>query len=476
MTALGDDGPVVIVGAGLAGTVLALYLARRGIEVELHESRPDLRRADVDGNRSINLALAKRGKVALGDIGVLDQVDGIVIPMAGRIVHAGGEVTTQPYGNNGEVIDSVSRTDLNAILLDAAEATGLINVHFDQHLQTLDVDGRTATFSPYRNPSAATTVPFGNLLAVDGATSSARPLILAANGGTATIEPLEHGYKELEIPPSPGGGFRLEEGGLHIWPRGELMLIALANPEGDFTATLFMPHRGTTEGMPHRGSTGGTAEGSRAGFEDLDDPAAVTAFFERHFDDVIDLIGAEELQRQWAANPVGDLATVRVDRWALDERAVLLGDAAHAIVPFHGQGMNAGMESCRLLDRAIAAHPDDTEAAFAAFAAGRKPDADAIADMALDNYIEMRSDVIDPDYLLRRDLALTLEERFPDRIAARYGMVMFTTMPYAEVVARNERQQDVFRTLIDGAGSLDDIDWAKAEQLVDDLGPLPDWI
>ncbi|MEM9788813.1 MAG: NAD(P)/FAD-dependent oxidoreductase [Planctomycetota bacterium] len=464
MTALGDDGPVVIVGAGLAGTVLALYLARRGVDVELYESRPDLRRAEFDGNRSINLALATRGKVALEEVGVLDQVADIVIPMAGRIVHADGEVTTQPYGNDGQVIDSVSRSDLNAILLDAAEATGRIAVHFDRHLQALDLDRRTATFSPYREPTAATTVPFGNVLAVDGATSSARPLILAANGGTATVEPLEHGYKELEIPPAVDGGFRLEEGGLHIWPRGELMLIALANPEGDFTATLFMPHRGAPD------------RGARDGFDAVDDPEAVTAFFERHFPDVIGLIGAEELQRQWRTNPVGDLATVRVDRWALDERAVLVGDAAHAIVPFHGQGMNAGMESCRLLDRAIAAHPDDTATAFATFAAGRRPDADAIADMAIDNYVEMRSDVMDPDYLLRRDLALALEERFPDRIAARYGMVTFTTMPYAEVVARNERQQEVFRTLIDTATDLDDVDWARAERLVDDLGPLPSWI
>ncbi|MEL7209263.1 MAG: FAD-dependent monooxygenase, partial [Actinomycetota bacterium] len=298
MTALGDDGPVVLVGAGLAGVVLALYLARRGIDVELYESRPDLRRGAVEGNRSINLALATRGKVALDEVGVLDRVDGIVIPMAGRIVHAGGTVTNQPYGTRGEVIDSVSRSDLNAILLDAAEATGRVRLHFDRHLRTLDFDRRRATFSPYRTPTDEHAVDFGTLLAVDGATSSVRPLLMAANGGHTSIEPLAHGYKELEIPPAPGGGFRLDPNGLHIWPRGDLMLIALANPEGDFTATLFMPHDGPQ------------------GFAALDDPAAVSAFFAEHFDDVVPLIG--DLQQQFAANPVGDLATVRVSGWSLD--------------------------------------------------------------------------------------------------------------------------------------------------------------
>ncbi|MEL7157442.1 MAG: FAD-dependent monooxygenase, partial [Actinomycetota bacterium] len=193
-----------------------------------------------------------------------------------------------------------------------------------------------------------------------------------------------------------------------------------------------------------------------------------------HFDDVVPLIG--DLQQQFAENPVGDLATVRVSGWSLDERALLVGDAAHAIVPFHGQGMNLGMESCRLLNRALDDHPGDKGAAFAAFERDRKPDADAIADMALDNYVEMRADVIDPDYVLRRALALELEERFPDRVAARYGMVMFTTMPYADVVRRHQRQQEVFRTLVDGVTGLDEIDWARAEQLVSELGPLPPWI
>jgi kynurenine 3-monooxygenase len=453
---LSDRHPLMVVGAGPAGALVALYLARAGHEVEVYESRPDLRRMRLDAGRSINLALATRGLVPLTELGVAEPVDAIAVPMAGRWVHAGGTVELQPYGLHDEVIHSVSRPDLNAILLDAAEATGRVRFHFDHHCRSVDFDAGLATFSSYDDPVATTEAPFGTLFGCDGAASVVRRHLLAANGGEVSIEPLDHGYKELTIPPAPGGGFRLDPNGLHIWPRGELMLIALANPEGDFTTTLFMPHRGPTDS-----------------FEALSSAERVVEFFATHFPDAGQHL--DDLTEQFFTNPTGDLATVRTRGWCLDHRAVILGDAAHGIVPFHGQGMNLAMESARLLDRFLGAHPNDVAAAFAAFEANRKPDAEAIADMALDNYLEMRAGVVDPGYVLRRSLALELERRFPQRVAARYGMVMFTTMPYAEVKARNERQQAIFARLTERVTSLDDIDWTAAEELVEELGPLPRW-
>jgi len=233
------------------------------------------------------------------------------------------------------------------------------------------------------------------------------------------------------------------------------MLIALANPEGDFTVTLFMPNTGPDS------------------FETLVDADAIEAFFTKWFPDFAPLV--PDLAQQFLTNPTGSLATVRTTGWSVDDRALLVGDAAHAIVPFHGQGMNLAMESCRLLDRELRRSPDDIAAAFASFEANRKPDADAIADMALENYVEMRAGVIDPAYLLARELALELERRHPDRVAARYGMVMFTTMPYGAVKERAERQKEVYTALTTDITALDDVDFELAARLVDQLGPLPEW-
>lgn len=463
MTALGDAGPVTIVGAGQAGSLLALYLARRGHHVEVYESRPDLRRVDIDAGRSINLALATRGLVPLRAMGVETQVRAITVPLGGRMIHAEGvdghpgAVSFQPYGSSAdEVIESVSRSDLNAILFDAAEATGRVKIHFEHYCHRVDLDRRTLVVGPYATPSTAREVDFGTLFACDGAGSEARDAIVAASGGSIRNEPLDHGYKELTIPAGPDGEFLLDPNALHIWPRRDFMLIALANPEGDFTVTLFMRNAGASES-----------------FASLDTTEAVTRFFAREFPDFVALV--PNLTDQFAQNPVGTLSTVRVNGWSVDDRAVLVGDAAHAIVPFHGQGMNLAMESCRLLDEELERTPNDVAAAFASFEKRRKPDAEAIADMALDNYVEMRSAVLDPEYLLRRQLALDLETRHPDRIAARYGMVMFTTMPYAEVAARNQQQQAVFTELTKGITSISEVDFDRAAVLVEQLGPLPQW-
>lgn len=454
MNVLGGRGPTVVVGAGPAGALMAIYLARQGCDVTVYEARPDIRRVAIPAGRSINLALATRGIVPLTEVGVIEQVDEITIPMRGRMVHpAEGEPVLQPYGTQShEVIHSVSRRGLNGILLDAAEATGRITIDFESAVRSVDLDaGTLAVAGP---DGVERTEAFGTVFGADGAGSEIRRAIVAANGGTAEVDWLDHGYKELEIPPADGGGFRLDPHALHIWPRGEFMLIALANPEGDFTATLFAPN----EGDP--------------GFASLADPETVSLFFKREFPDLIRMV--PDLVEQFFANPAGRLATMRCSGWSVDGRAALVGDSAHAIVPFHGQGMNLAMESARALDRHLRDRPDDVAAAFASFEAERKPNADAIADMALDNYVEMRAGVVDPGYVIRRELALELQRRHPDRLSPRYNMVMFSTMPYAEAAARAARQAEILDELAAGRASLVEVEWGRAAELVAELPPQPD--
>ena len=441
------NSPIVVVGAGPAGSLLSVYLARQGHDVTVYESRADLRRHDVDSGRSINLALATRGIVPLIDVGVIEQVDAITIPMRGRIVHAVGDPTPdlQPYGSKAhEVIHSVSRSDLNSILLDAAEATGRVRFEFDKRLETVDFESSRLRFDD------GTTAPFGVVFGTDGAGSQVRFAIEEQQACSSDTEWLDHSYKELTLPPGDDGGHRLDPNGLHIWPRGEFMLIALANPQGDFTVTLFAP----TET-----------------FTSLTTSDEIQAFFESQFPDFAELV--PDLAEQFIENPTGALGTLRATGWSFGDRAVLVGDAAHAIVPFHGQGMNAAMESVRALDRHLLATPGDVAGAFRRFEAERKPDSDAIAEMALDNYVEMRAGVVDPDYLAKRTLALELEQRHPAHLSPRYNMVMFSTMPYAEARARAARQAEIIAAAI-ADPSIDVDALVAALPVLPELDPLAD--
>ncbi len=431
----------VVVGAGQAGALLAIYLARQGHQVTVYERRPDLRRTDIDSGRSINLALATRGIVPLIEVEVIDRVDAITIPMRGRMVHPddSSAPVLQPYGSKDhEVIHSVSRSDLNGILLDAAEATGQVRIVFDTAVESVDFDASTLGLSD------GSTAPFGVVFGADGAGSPVRQALADLGSCNFETEWLDHDYKELTLPPSSAGSHQLDPNALHIWPRGEFMVIALANPEGDFTVTLFAP---------------------KATFAELTSTGAVEAFFDRHFGQFATLV--PDLAEQFDENPTGRLGTMRATGWSHRDRAVLVGDAAHAIVPFHGQGMNLAMESVRALDRHLRRCPDDLSAAFAAFEAERKPNAEAIADMALDNYVEMRAGVVDPQYQAKRALALELEERHPQHLSPRYNMVMFSTMPYAEAKARAATQAEVIAAVL--ADPSVDVD-----ALVTGLAPLPE--
>lgn len=444
-----------IIGAGLVGSLLATLLAQRGFDVEVFERRPDPRVHGFLGGRSINLALAERGLNALRNAGLADAVLAQAVMMRGRMVHPlDAAANLQRYGlDDSEVIRSVSRGNLNILLLDAAERAGA-KLHFDAALA--EADFANATITLVGHDGASRTHPCGLLLGCDGAGSALRAAMAKAIDLGERVEPLGHGYKELEIL-SPGAGtFAIEPHALHIWPRGHYMCIALPNTEGNFTVTLFLP-----------------SEGAYPSFATLPDTAAARRFFEAQFPDALALMPT--FDADWNTHPVGQLATLYLDRWRLGGRAVLLGDAAHAIVPFHGQGMNAGFEDAAELAALLAADSNDAAAVFAEFESRRKPNANAIAAMSLANYIEMRDGVADPHYLLKRELAAALTERAAGHFMSRYRMVSFTSIPYATCVARDREQTAVMESILEGHDKLDDIDLAAAAlHLRQALPPLPE--
>lgn len=445
MTAASDD--ISIIGAGLAGTLLSVLLAQRGHPVTLYERLPDMRRENIPAGRSINLALAERGIAALEAAGVMQQVLPLLIPMEGRLLHApDGTLTFVAYGQREhEVILSVSRPGLNRLLLDAAQAAG-VDIRF-RH-SSVDVDfERGHVLMRDEATSANYELPLRRVIAADGAGSPIRRALATCPGVRASEEMLEHDYKELSLPADPYGNHRLHKNALHIWPRGGFMLIALPNLDGSFTLTLFLPRRGPDS------------------FESLHDDASVNAFFARHFPDVTTLV--PDLARQFFAHPTGVMGTVRCSRWAVDDALLLIGDAAHAMTPFHGQGMNCAFEDCRELDELVRRH-DNWHEAFAAFERNRRPNADAIATMALENYQEMRDTVRHPGFQLQKLLSLELERRFPDRFVPRYSMVMFhDEIPYALAYERGATQNTILDELTRNATTLDQIDFSLAAELIE---------
>jgi kynurenine 3-monooxygenase len=434
---------ISIVGAGLAGALLALLMARRGLAVTLYERRADPRQSQPERGRSINLALAARGIRALERAGIMDQVQPLLIPMRGRMVHERGAATLQPYGQRAdEVIWSVGRGDLNRVLIEAARTHPGVQVHFEHTCLGVDLQrGQLRLHEPAREHS----VPLAPLIATDGAGSAVRASLAATGVIRSREEWLDHDYKELTVTAAAAAGTLLREA-LHIWPRGGFMLIALPNTDGSFTATLFL---------------------ARASFAALNSSAAVTDFFREHFADALPLL--PDLGAQFRAHPQGQLGTVRCAPWHVSGQVLLLGDAAHAIVPFHGQGMNAAFEDCAVLDALLDQH-DDWETCFAAFEQARRENADAIARMALENYTEMRDAVRDATYLRRKGFAMTLERSFPDRFIPRYSMVMFhPEIPYAEALRRGALQTQLLQELDPGPDSQ--LDLAQAGKLLSERLP-----
>ncbi|RKS73356.1 kynurenine 3-monooxygenase [Actinomadura pelletieri DSM 43383] len=419
---MADDGRrVAIVGAGLAGCLLAVLLGRRGVPVTVYERRPDPRIAGAERGRSINLAISARGLAALEQVGLRDQALKQALPMHGRMVHprSGGR-NFQPYSADGErAINSISRAELNRALLDTAEATTGVTLRFSQRVTGVDADAGAILLD------GADTEPADVVLAGDGAYSAVRRSLDL----NEDADFLEHGYKELTVPPKDGE-FALDPDALHIWPRGTSMMIALPNLDRSFTCTLFWP---------------------KGDFTALGTPEEVTAYFERHYPDVAGLM--PDLVDDYEHNPVGSLVTVRCRPWTrFGEGAAvaLLGDAAHAIVPFFGQGANCAFEDCIEIDRCLTETDGDWRRALSLYQERRKPNTDAIAEMALDNFIEMRDRVSSPVYRAKQAATHALERRLAGRYVSRYELVSFSTMPYAEIPARISRQNRILAATVAG--------------------------
>jgi kynurenine 3-monooxygenase len=434
-----------IVGAGPTGSLLAILLQRRGLEIELCESRADPREARAAAGRSINLALADRGIHALKIAGVFDKLAPALLPMRGRLIHYENRDTAfQRYGQKpNEEIYSVSRHRLNQTLIEMAAELPGIHLHFQHRFESADFAARTAAIRDLQLDRVIT-VPMQPLLATDGAGSLMRREMSAQQFIQAHETDLEHGYKELSIPAGPAGSFRMTNDALHIWPRGNYMLIALPNDDGSFTATLFLPKRGPLS------------------FESLREAKTVDEFLSHTFPDALALM--PRAIAEFSAHPVGFLGTVCASPWHSGAQAALIGDAAHAMVPFHGQGMNCCFEDCIEFDACVARH-SSWEDVFAEFGAARKPNTDAIAAMALENYLEMRDSVAHPQFQLQQALSLELERRFPQRFIPRYSMVMFHhDIPYLTAQQRGTIQADILSDLTRGAAALSDIDFGRAER------------
>ena len=440
------DPPVRIVGAGPTGALLAILIQRRGHAVELYETRSDPRAVAAEGGRSINLALADRGIHALQTAGVFPDLKEALLPMRGRLIHlAEGGTSAQPYGQRpNELIYSISRHRLNQTLLEVAARQPEVSIHFEHRFEGAEFDEGIALIRDLRKDRLLS-IPMQPLLATDGAGSWMRRRMSALHLIEAHETDLEHGYKELSIPADAAGNHKMVPDALHIWPRGNYMLIALPNEDGSFTATLFLAKHGEIS------------------FESLTEAPAIEEFLSRSFPDAREMMPdcVEEFQN----HPVGFLGTVSASPWHHDGMTALIGDSAHAIVPFHGQGMNCCFEDCMEFDACMSRH-GSWDRVFAEFGALRKPNTDAIAAMALDNYLEMRERVADPKFQLQQALSLELERRFPKRFIPRYSMVMFHhEIPYRTALQRGTVQAEILAELTARAvSSLADVDLVRAER------------
>jgi kynurenine 3-monooxygenase len=410
---------VVIAGAGLVGSLLATFFAKRGYAVQVVEKRNDPRKGLRNEGRSINLALSHRGLKALeaADSALTKQVLAEAIPMYGRQMHdEQGRLSFQPYSSNNECIYSVSRARLNDCLIDTAEQNN-VSFLFEHSIEKTDFESRTIEISHQGTVRSLTAPVF---IASDGAFSKVRASLEKQGLCRAVVEKINHGYKELDIPANKGPLLEPQTA-LHIWPRGAYMLIALPNFDHSCTGTLFLPF-----------------DDEQLSFQELDNEAAVSDFFEAHFQDALPLF--PDLAKQYFNNPTSGLANVFTDRWAFGQW-LLIGDAAHGIVPFYGQGMNAGFEDCRLLNELLSSHAEDLGAVFKSFSENRKRDTDAIARLAMDNFIEMRDLVADERFLLQKKIEAALSQALPNEWKTLYSEVTFSDTPYSEALARGQANQ-----------------------------------
>ena len=414
----------ILIGSGLAGGLLAAYLGRRGYDVDLYERRGDPREGNLVGGRSINLALSTRGIHALEQIGIADEVLKHAIPMRGRMIHEkSGGLHFAPYDvDPNKHINSIGRAALNTTVIEAAQRYPHVRVHFNHKCTGVDLDSATAQLLNTSTDQPLSAVA-DSVIGVDGAFSAVRQSMqLKIDNFQYDESYLAHGYKELTIPPGPNGSWQMEKNALHIWPRKSFMMIALPNPDGSFTCTLFWEFEG-----PRSFATTKTDNDIRR-------------FFEDEFPDAVPLM--PNLVEDFKDNPTGSLVTIRCAPWFYKDKVALVGDAAHAVVPFYGQGMNAAFEDCVVLDECLAKFPEDRHYAFADYFRRRKVNADALADLALENFIEMRDKTASRTFRAKKKLDHFLEAALPGIYLPLYTMVTFTGIPYAEA-ARRARVQDV---------------------------------
>lgn len=440
---------VHIAGGGLVGSLAAIAMAERGLKVTLYERRPDMRKVSISAGRSINLAVTARGLKALEEVGLKEKVLSLAVPMKGRMLHdVDGKTTLVPYGQKeSEVINSVSRGDLNKLLLDKAGSYKNVGIFFNRRCENYDPAASQLVFVNEETKQRET-IEAGIVIGADGSGSALRTALeKEAKGFSMSQDVLAHGYKELVIPAAAGGGFLMEKHALHIWPRKSYMLIALPNLDGSFTVTLFLAHEG------------------QESFAALKNESDVTAFFSRVFPDAMKLM--PNLARDFFENPTGSMVTIRCRPWHNSGNLMLLGDAAHAIVPFFGQGMNCGFEDCSALGTLLDKKISDWKMLFAMLEKERKPNADAIAAMALENFVEMRDTVADPKFQLKKQIGFELEKRYPGTFVPRYAMVVFhPEIPYADAQRRSIAQDKVLEELCTGIASLAEVDWQKADALL----------
>ncbi len=440
-----------LIGAGLTGPLLATYLAQRGHSVEIYECRPDMRKESISAGRSINLALSARGNHALKEVGLYDKIKLNTIPMKGRMIHdLDGSTHLQPYGQKeNEVIFSVSRAQLNMELMTWAEETGNVTIRFNHQLISADLEQNKLMFQ-LSDSLEEIELSFTRVIGCDGSASILRKSIVEKADIQYVKKPLGHGYKELTIPSLESGEFQIEPNALHIWPRGNYMLIALPNNDYSFTCTLFFPMAGATS------------------FKTVKTEKDILDLFQSQFPDAIKLMPT--LVEDFQSNPTGDLASVYCKPWHFVDKALLIGDAAHAVVPFFGQGMNASFQDCSALAILMDQIEDEWTAIFNAFSSTQVENGHAIADMAIENYLEMRDHVNDTEYKKRRNVELKLERMFPGRFIPRYSMVSFHQIPYSEVYQRGRKQFKIIDDVLKADPSGQSIDKAMVEKML----PEPD--
>jgi len=429
---LATEKSITVVGAGMGGALMAVFLGRAGHQVKVYERRADPRTGGGGRGRSINLAISTRGLAALERVGLDRKLLEVAVPMRGRMVHgADGGLTFQPYGHEAHhVIHSVSRAGLNRLLIEAAESLPNVEVRFGQRCTDVDLENAAAFFADV-DTGATSTAAADLLIGADGAYSEIRLALQKTDRFELQQTYLGHGYKELTIPPAPDGGFRMERNALHIWPRGGFMMIALPNVDGSSTCTCFWPF------------TGANSFGALATRDE------VRGYFDRVFPDAVPLMPT--LEDDFLLNAVGSLVTVRCAPWRFKDRAVLLGDAAHAVVPFYGQGANAAFEDCMVLDDCLREFPSDVAEALRVYERRRKPHADALADLAIGNFLEMRDKTASKTFLFGKKIEKWLAKLFPGRFVPLYYMVTFSRTPYADAVRQSRSQ---WRIVSIAAGSV----------------------